>query len=176
MVKGVVGGLGALLHERCGSAEKRGWGCLASHAWPGPDCDLPRETPPPSPVILFSRADPPARILASRRSLRSLAWSAALDGGVGGSDDMVVGVSAMARAERWIGWESTADSGQRTAHRAARDGFLVDIQVEGRLKVGISLAGAGRMRLSRKEIKVVYMLICGHLVGAIGKLGAPIYY
>lgn len=64
------------------------------------DLDLPREIPPPSPVILFSRADPPARILASRRSLRSLAWSAALEGGVGGSDDVTVGVSAMAETDR----------------------------------------------------------------------------
>jgi hypothetical protein len=70
----------------------------------GLDLNLPRETPPPNPVILFSRADPPARILASRRSLRSLACSEALEGGVGGSDDVTVGVSAMAETadgDRW---------------------------------------------------------------------------
>lgn len=60
-----------------------------------PGLDVPLGMPPPSPVILFSRAEPPARILASRRSLRSRACSAALEGGVGGSEDMVVGVSAM---------------------------------------------------------------------------------
>jgi hypothetical protein len=37
--------------------------------------------PPPNPVILFSLAEPPALILASRRSLRMRACSAALDGG-----------------------------------------------------------------------------------------------
>jgi hypothetical protein len=58
--------------------------------------NIPRETPPPKPVILSSRADPPARILSSRRSLRSLACSAALEGGVRGSEDVVVGISAMA--------------------------------------------------------------------------------
>jgi len=51
--------------------------------------------PPPSPVILFRRAEPPARILASRRSLRMRACSAALEGGVLGEEDGAGGVSAM---------------------------------------------------------------------------------
>ena len=42
---------------------------------------LPFGTPPPSPVILFNLAEPPALILASRRSLRMRACSAALEGG-----------------------------------------------------------------------------------------------
>jgi hypothetical protein len=37
--------------------------------------------PPPNPVILFNLAEPPALILASRRSLRMRACSAALEGG-----------------------------------------------------------------------------------------------
>jgi len=37
--------------------------------------------PPPNPVILFNLAEPPALILASRRSLRIRACSAALEGG-----------------------------------------------------------------------------------------------
>jgi hypothetical protein len=59
---------------------------------------MPRCTPPPKPVILFSRAEPPARIFASRRSLRILAWSAALDGGVlgvPGSEEGIGVVSAI---------------------------------------------------------------------------------
>lgn len=39
---------------------------------------LPRWTPPPRPVILFNRAEPPALILASRRSFLIRACSAAL--------------------------------------------------------------------------------------------------
>lgn len=38
--------------------------------------------PPPRPVILFNLAEPPALIFASRFSFRSLACSAALDGGL----------------------------------------------------------------------------------------------
>lgn len=40
-------------------------------------------------MILFRRAEPPALILASRRSFRILAWSAALEGGVLGCGDEV---------------------------------------------------------------------------------------
>ncbi len=42
---------------------------------------VPLFSPPPSPEILFSRAEPPALILASRRSLRMRACSDALEGG-----------------------------------------------------------------------------------------------
>ena len=56
---------------------------------------MPLWTPPPKPVILFSLAEPPARILASRRSFRMRACSAALDGGVLGSEDGGGGVSAI---------------------------------------------------------------------------------
>jgi hypothetical protein len=42
---------------------------------------LPFGAPPPKPVILFNLAEPPALILASRRSLRMRACSAALEGG-----------------------------------------------------------------------------------------------
>jgi hypothetical protein len=56
---------------------------------------MPLWTPPPKPVILFNLADPPARILASRRSFRMRACSAALDGGVLGSEDGGGGVSAI---------------------------------------------------------------------------------
>jgi hypothetical protein len=62
---------------------------------------LPFGIPPPNPVILLSLAEPPARILASRRSLRMRACSAALDGGelaaLLGGEEMtgVSGVSAI---------------------------------------------------------------------------------
>jgi hypothetical protein len=46
-------------------------------------------------VILLSRADPPALILASRRSFRMRACSAALEGGVLGAEDETCGVSAI---------------------------------------------------------------------------------
>lgn len=49
--------------------------------------NVPLWMPPPSPVILFNLAEPPARIFASRRSLRIRAWSAALEGGVLGSEE-----------------------------------------------------------------------------------------
>jgi hypothetical protein len=55
----------------------------------------PRCTPPPRPEILFKRAEPPALIFASRRSLRMRAWSAALEGGVLASDEVAGGVSAI---------------------------------------------------------------------------------
>jgi len=51
---------------------------------------VPRFIPPPKPVILSKRADPPALIFASRRSFRMRAWSAALEGavlGVPGSEE-----------------------------------------------------------------------------------------
>jgi hypothetical protein len=56
---------------------------------------MPLCIPPPKPVILFNLAEPPARILASRRSFRMRACSAALDGGVLGSEDGGGGVSAI---------------------------------------------------------------------------------
>jgi hypothetical protein len=59
----------------------------------------PRFTPPPKPVILFNLADPPARIFASRLSLRMRACSAALDGGVLASEDAMGVVSAILRPE-----------------------------------------------------------------------------
>ena len=46
-------------------------------------------------MILFKRAEPPALIFASRRSLRIRAWSAALEGGVLVSDEAGGGVSAI---------------------------------------------------------------------------------
>jgi len=62
---------------------------------------LPFWTPPPSPVILFNLAEPPALILASRRSLRMRACSAALEGGelagTSGEEDMM-GVSGLLSA------------------------------------------------------------------------------
>jgi len=56
---------------------------------------MPLCIPPPKPVILFNLAEPPARILASRRSFRMRACSAAFDGGVLGSEDGGGGVSAI---------------------------------------------------------------------------------
>jgi hypothetical protein len=56
---------------------------------------VPLWKPPPRPVILFNLAEPPARILASRRSFRMRACSAALEGGVLGSEDGGGGVSAI---------------------------------------------------------------------------------
>ena len=47
------------------------------------------------PVILLSRAEPPALILASRRSFRIRACSAALEGGVLASEEATGVVSAM---------------------------------------------------------------------------------
>lgn len=44
---------------------------------------------------MFNLAEPPARIFASRRSLRIRAWSAALEGGVLGSEEGAGGVSAI---------------------------------------------------------------------------------
>lgn len=41
--------------------------------------DLPPTMRPPMPLILFKRAEPPALIFASRRSLRRRACSAALE-------------------------------------------------------------------------------------------------
>ena len=57
----------------------------------------PRSTPPPRPEILFSLAEPPARILASRLSLRIRACSETLEVGVSapGDDDGIGGVSAI---------------------------------------------------------------------------------
>lgn len=46
-------------------------------------------------MILFKRAEPPALILASRRSLRIRAWSAALEGGVLVPEEGGGGVSAI---------------------------------------------------------------------------------
>ena len=57
--------------------------------------DNPRSTPPPRPVILLSLAGPPARILASRLSLRSRACSETLEVGASGDDVGIGGVSAM---------------------------------------------------------------------------------
>lgn len=56
---------------------------------------LPLWIPPPRPVILFNLAEPPALIFASRFSFRSLACSAALEGGLLAGSAEVVGVSAM---------------------------------------------------------------------------------
>lgn len=61
--------------------------------------DKPRFIPPPRPEILLSRAEPPALIFASRRSLRMRACSAALEGGVLASDEAGGGVSAMLLSE-----------------------------------------------------------------------------
>jgi hypothetical protein len=61
---------------------------------------LPFGIPPPNPVILFSLAEPPALIFASRRSLRMRACSAALDGGelaLLGDEDGTGVVSAILR-------------------------------------------------------------------------------
>jgi hypothetical protein len=75
-------------------------------------CCLPFGTPPPNPLILLSLAEPPALILASRRSLRMRACSAALEGGelagaLGEEDTM--GVSGVVSAilillelEHWV--------------------------------------------------------------------------
>ncbi len=62
-------------------------------------------------MILFSLAEPPARILASRRSFRILACSAALDGGLGAPGDVAGGVSAISRS--WY------------LHTCSRGGMLV---------------------------------------------------
>lgn len=51
--------------------------------------------PPPRPVILSNLAEPPALIFASRFSFRSLACSAALDGGLLAGSAEGVGVSAI---------------------------------------------------------------------------------
>jgi len=69
-----------------GSAVEAGGGVGAS-----------RSTPPPRPEILFSLAEPPARILASRLSLRIRACSETLEVGVSapGDDDGIGGVSAI---------------------------------------------------------------------------------
>lgn len=53
-------------------------------------------------MILFNRADPPARILASRRSLRMRACSDAVEGGVLGSDDAFGVASAILQ---WVAFE-----------------------------------------------------------------------
>lgn len=64
------------------------------------DWTIPFGIPPPNPVILFSLAEPPALILASLRSLRMRACSAALEGGelaTSGDEDGTGVMSAMSR-------------------------------------------------------------------------------
>lgn len=74
---------------------------------------LPFGIPPPNPVILFNLADPPALILASRRSLRMRACSAALEGGelaLLGEEDGTGVVSAISMFLcRWLVCESVLD-------------------------------------------------------------------
>lgn len=64
---------------------------------------IPRSTPPPRPEILFSLAEPPARILASRLSLRIRACSETLEDGASepGDEDGMGGVSAILMSWVW---------------------------------------------------------------------------
>jgi hypothetical protein len=79
----------------CGGGSRKGNISVVLGCERSVENNKPRWIPPPRPVILFNLAEPPARILASRRSFRILAWSAALDGGVVVPEDGAGGVSAI---------------------------------------------------------------------------------
>jgi hypothetical protein len=66
------------------------------------DWSIPFGMPPPSPVILFSLAEPPALIFASLRSLRMRACSAALDGGELATSDDEDGTGVVSAMFRYI--------------------------------------------------------------------------
>jgi hypothetical protein len=67
-------------------------------------------------VILLRRALPPAFILASRRSFRMRACSAALDGGVLGSEDICGGVSAISNLVQPCKYMSSVEQGLPMVH------------------------------------------------------------